>query len=130
MAGTIVRGVIGRCEAGEVLAIVGGSGSGKTTLLNSIGGRLGASLPILEGDVLFTPAGGECGGQVSKGSGEKSGAGYVSAAVGGKEVGRVLGFVRQHDFLLPHLTGESFFCSSEEDGRFSDLCVSKQSEKH
>ncbi|KAL7410573.1 P-loop containing nucleoside triphosphate hydrolase protein [Mrakia frigida] len=104
VAGTIVRGVIGRCEAGEVLAIVGGSGSGKTTLLNSIGGRLGASLPILEGDVLFTPAGGECGGQVSKGSGEKSGAGYVSAAVGGKEVGRVLGFVRQHDFLLPHLT--------------------------
>lgn len=90
---TIVRNVVGRCNSGEVLGLLGGSGSGKTTLLNALANRLG-KLPILEGDVQFRPSPGEDGGM-------------AGAVIEGKKKGRIIGFVRQQDYLLPHLTGMS-----------------------
>ncbi|KAJ6626947.1 P-loop containing nucleoside triphosphate hydrolase protein [Mycena sp. CBHHK59/15] len=72
---TIVRAASGTCGAGEMLAIIGGSGSGKTTLLNAIAGRL-HNLPVLDGEI---------SGRTPK-------------------VSKIIGFVRQNDYLLPHLT--------------------------
>ncbi|CAK5265002.1 unnamed protein product, partial [Mycena citricolor] len=84
---TIVRNVSGSCKAGEMLAIIGGSGSGKTTLLNAIAGRL-HGLPILDGQISFRPA--------------------RDAATAGEankpKLSKIIGFVRQNDYLLPHLT--------------------------
>ncbi|KAJ7071333.1 P-loop containing nucleoside triphosphate hydrolase protein [Mycena amicta] len=82
---TIVRAASGTCAAGEMLAIIGGSGSGKTTLLNSLAGRLAAGLQILDGTISFSSAGQEQSGQTLK-------------------VSKIIGFVRQNDYLLPHLT--------------------------
>ncbi|KAF8213711.1 P-loop containing nucleoside triphosphate hydrolase protein [Mycena galopus ATCC 62051] len=85
---TIVRAVSGSCEAGELLAIIGGSGSGKTTLLNAIAGRL-QGLPILDGQISFQPA---------------VQSGQTAAKDGAPKVSKIIGFVRQNDYLLPHLT--------------------------
>ncbi|KAJ7171842.1 P-loop containing nucleoside triphosphate hydrolase protein [Mycena crocata] len=85
---TIVRNASGTCEAGEMLAIIGGSGSGKTTLLNAIAGRLGG-LPILDGHISFQPS---------------SQTGHETPAHGSPKVSKIIGFVRQNDYLLPHLT--------------------------
>ncbi|KAJ6501512.1 P-loop containing nucleoside triphosphate hydrolase protein [Mycena vitilis] len=87
-APTIVRAASGTCGAGEMLAIIGGSGSGKTTLLNAIAGRL-HGLPILEGQISFQPA---------------SQLGRNTAKHGAPKVSKIIGFVRQNDYLLPHLT--------------------------
>lgn len=89
----IVRDVTATVNRGEMMAIIGGSGSGKTTLLHAIANRLGG-LPIVNGGVLFTP---------SEGSVGKDGDGPL----GKKSLNKVVGFVRQHDYLLPHLTGAS-----------------------
>ncbi|KAJ7356761.1 P-loop containing nucleoside triphosphate hydrolase protein [Mycena albidolilacea] len=85
---TIVRAVSGTCGAGEMLAIIGGSGSGKTTLLNAIAGRL-QGLPILDGQISFQPAAQH---------------GQTVAKDGAPKVSKIIGFVRQNDYLLPHLT--------------------------
>ncbi|KAJ7785733.1 P-loop containing nucleoside triphosphate hydrolase protein [Mycena metata] len=82
---TIVREASGTCGVGEMLAIIGGSGSGKTTLLNAIAGRLGG-LPILNGQISFQPVG------------------QHAASGGAPKVSKIIGFVRQHDYLLPYLT--------------------------
>lgn len=88
--GLIVRDVNATVRSGEMLAIVGGSGSGKTTLLHAIAARLG-DLPIAHGSVTMTPsaAGGRGGGEGRF-----------------KGMNNVVGFVRQNDYLLPHLTGQ------------------------
>ncbi|KAJ7037530.1 P-loop containing nucleoside triphosphate hydrolase protein [Mycena alexandri] len=85
---TIVREASGTCGAGEMLAIIGGSGSGKTTLLNAIAGRLGG-LPIVDGQISFQPA---------------TQVGQNTASDGAPKVSKIIGFVRQNDYLLPHLT--------------------------
>jgi ABC-type multidrug transport system ATPase subunit len=92
---TIVRAASGTCGAGEMLAIIGGSGSGKTTLLNAIAGRL-QGLPILDGQIMFQPA---------------NQAGKNTAKDGAPKVSKIIGFVRQNDYLLPHLTGRIFLSS-------------------
>ncbi|KAF7367372.1 ABC transporter domain-containing protein [Mycena sanguinolenta] len=86
---TIIQAVSGTCGAGEMLAIIGGSGSGKTTLLNAIAGRL-HGLPILDGEISFRPL-----AQSSE---------RLAAKDGAPKVSKIIGFVRQTDYLLPHLT--------------------------
>jgi hypothetical protein len=87
--GLIVRNVSATVRQGEMLAIIGGSGSGKTTLLHAIAARLG-NLPIASGGVHIIP------------SGSSTGAGGEGRFKG---MSKVIGFVRQNDYLLPHLTG-------------------------
>lgn len=65
---------------------------GKTSLLNAIAGRLGA-LPIVKGEVEFVPSAGAPTPERDR----------KEAKV---DAGKVIGFVRQNDFLLPFLTGE------------------------
>lgn len=89
----IVRNVTAQVMRGEMLAIIGGSGSGKTTLLHAIANRLGG-LPVAEGSVSFTPSAGS----------EREG---HEGPLGKKGLSEVVGFVRQNDYLLPHLTGMS-----------------------
>lgn len=91
------------------MVLLGGSGSGKTTLLNALAGRLG-SLPVLEGGLEFRRSGPER-------SGDKSAMASEDKTEGRKErrerkrdekgSGRRIGFVRQSDYLSPHLTGKS-----------------------
>ncbi|KZV81463.1 P-loop containing nucleoside triphosphate hydrolase protein [Exidia glandulosa HHB12029] len=81
----IVRDVSASVRAGEMMAIIGGSGSGKTTLLHAIASRLG-NLPVAAGNVVIAPSGGSASEHKLKGLSD------------------VIGFVRQHDYLLPHLT--------------------------
>lgn len=92
--GFIIRNVNAVVRHGELLAIIGGSGSGKTTLLHAIAARLG-NLPISEGSVSFIPSSGEVANNVY----HKGGGGHF------KGMSKVIGFVRQNDYLLPHLTG-------------------------
>jgi ABC-type multidrug transport system fused ATPase/permease subunit len=92
--GLIVRNVTATIRQGEMCAIIGGSGSGKTTLLHAIASRLG-NLPIASGEVLITPSEGT--------SGVDTTGGHVKV----KGLTKAIGFVRQNDFLLPHLTGLS-----------------------
>lgn len=100
--GLIVRNVNAVVRRGEVMAIIGGSGSGKTTLLHAIAARLG-NLPIAEGHVSITPSSGGAG---QDGAHPKGGEGHF------KGMSKVVGFVRQNDYLLPHLTGMSPFVLS------------------
>ncbi|CAE6447201.1 unnamed protein product [Rhizoctonia solani] len=88
--GTIIRDVSLRCESGEMMAIVGGSGSGKTTLLHALVGRL-ANLPVTAGQVKYEPAG------ISLSAKE-------SIALSARKMKDRIGFVRQNDYLLEHLT--------------------------
>ncbi|KAB5589912.1 hypothetical protein CTheo_6655 [Ceratobasidium theobromae] len=89
--GTIIRNVSLRCESGEMMAIIGGSGSGKTTLLHALVGRL-ANLPVVSGDIEYQPTG------LSLAPGE-------AAALSARKMKDRIGFVRQHDHLIEHLTG-------------------------
>jgi ABC-type multidrug transport system ATPase subunit len=85
---------------------LGGSGSGKTTLLNQIAYR-STGLPVEDGEVIYRPAkhgqrssiGGEGTDAVAEITGDK-------AKSGKRDMGRRIGFVRQQDFLVEHLTGE------------------------
>ena len=98
--GLIVRNVNATVRRGEVMAIIGGSGSGKTTLLHAIAARLG-NLPIAEGHVAIRPSNASSDSTVPKG-----GEGHF------KGMSKVVGFVRQNDYLLPHLTG-TWLCASD-----------------
>ncbi|EIN07170.1 P-loop containing nucleoside triphosphate hydrolase protein [Punctularia strigosozonata HHB-11173 SS5] len=89
--GLIVRNVNAQVNAGEMMAIIGGSGSGKTTLLHAIASKLNG-LPIASGSVLVTPHETESTGNPRGGEGHFRG------------MSKILGFVRQNDYLLPHLT--------------------------
>ncbi|KAJ1301061.1 hypothetical protein OPQ81_003479 [Rhizoctonia solani] len=88
--GTIIRNVSLRCESGEMMAIIGGSGSGKTTLLHALVGRL-ANLPVTAGEVKYEPTG------ITLSAKE-------SAALSARKMKDRIGFVRQNDYLLEHLT--------------------------
>lgn len=84
----LLRGIKARAQPGRLLAILGPSGSGKTTLLNVMAGRVehGSSMGLLtrlgvEGGVL-----------------------YNDIALAPQEARQVVGYVLQHDHLLPHLT--------------------------
>ncbi|KAG8774795.1 hypothetical protein FRC12_001829 [Ceratobasidium sp. 428] len=87
---TIIRDVSLRCDNGEMMAIIGGSGSGKTTLLHALVGRL-ANLPVTSGSVKYEPA------HANLGSANV-------AALSARKMKDRIGFVRQHDHLLAHLT--------------------------
>ncbi|CAE6438340.1 unnamed protein product [Rhizoctonia solani] len=88
--GTIIRNVSLWCESGEMMAIIGGSGSGKTTLLHALVGRL-ANLPITAGQVKYEPVG------ILLSTKE-------SIALSARKMKDRIGFVRQNDYLLEHLT--------------------------
>lgn len=75
---TILNGITGMVQPGELLAVLGPSGSGKSTLLNALGGRLPGHQ--LTGTVLAN------GRKLTK------------------SVLRRTGFVTQDDVLYPHLT--------------------------
>ncbi|KDN46584.1 hypothetical protein RSAG8_04237, partial [Rhizoctonia solani AG-8 WAC10335] len=88
--GTIIRDVSLRCESGEMMAIIGGSGSGKTTLLHALVGRL-ANLPVTAGQVKYEPAGIPLSAK-------------ESTTLSARKMKDRIGFVRQNDYLLEHLT--------------------------
>ena len=85
--GLILRNVNATIRRGELMAVIGGSGSGKTTLLHAIARRLG-NLPIAHGHVAIVPSDLQ-----------------DDAATGRAGATEAVGFVRQNDYLLPHLTG-------------------------
>lgn len=93
--GLIIRNVNAVVKQGELMAIIGGSGSGKTTLLHAIAARLG-NLPIAQGHVSITPSSHSPNQDKTQ---PKGGEGHF------KGMSKVVGFVRQNDYLLPHLTG-------------------------
>ncbi|KAG9452693.1 hypothetical protein H6P81_005597 [Aristolochia fimbriata] len=76
---TILKGITGTVNPGEMLAMLGPSGSGKTTLLTALGGRL--------------PAGNHLTGTISY-----NGRPFSDA------INRSIGFVTQDDVLYPTLT--------------------------
>ncbi|KAL6999471.1 ABC transporter G member 9 [Sarracenia purpurea var. burkii] len=75
---TILKGVSGMVQPGEILAMLGPSGSGKTTLLTALGGR--------------------------HGSGRLSGTIQYNGHPFSNIIKRDTGFVTQDDVLYPHLT--------------------------
>lgn len=75
----IIKGVTGRVEAGQTLAIMGASGAGKTTLLNILAGRITGE--GLKGDIKF--------------DGKK---------LSPKEISGIVGFVMQNDIFIEFLT--------------------------
>lgn len=77
----IIKGVTGRVEAGQALAIMGASGAGKTTLLNILAGRITGG--GLSGDIKF--------------DGKK---------LSPEEISRIVGFVMQSDIFIEFLTVE------------------------
>ncbi|KAG8923585.1 hypothetical protein FRC00_006062 [Tulasnella sp. 408] len=89
----IVRDVSATCASGEMLAIIGGSGSGKTTVLNAIVGRL-ANLPIESGEISFMPS--HRGINLSE-----------RKTLSARKMKDKIGFVKQQDTLLEHLTGKA-----------------------
>eukprot|EP00486_Rosalina_sp_Unknown_P002219 CAMPEP_0201575936 /NCGR_PEP_ID=MMETSP0190_2-20130828/21385_1 /ASSEMBLY_ACC=CAM_ASM_000263 /TAXON_ID=37353 /ORGANISM="Rosalina sp." /LENGTH=679 /DNA_ID=CAMNT_0048006151 /DNA_START=76 /DNA_END=2112 /DNA_ORIENTATION=- len=74
---TILNNVSGKIEPGQLVALMGPSGAGKSTLLNVLGSR-------------FTE---QCSGQV-----------YINNEPRSKKFKKHIGYVLQHDFLLPNLT--------------------------
>ncbi|XP_058218325.1 ABC transporter G family member 9 [Rhododendron vialii] len=74
---TILKGITGMVQPGEMLAMLGPSGSGKTTLLTALGGRLNGRL---NGTITY------------------NGSPFSNA------MKRNTGFVTQDDVLYPHLT--------------------------
>ncbi|GAA5939117.1 uncharacterized protein JCM15063_004431 [Sporobolomyces koalae] len=94
----IVRGVNLEVKAGEVLAIIGGSGSGKTTLLNAIADRAG-NLELTDGSISYSPLSFEPTRSDRAPKPSPNGAGPTSF-----KAKKVIGYVRQDDYLLPFLT--------------------------
>jgi hypothetical protein len=93
--GRIIRNVTAHITAGQMMAIIGGSGSGKTTMLHAVANRLGG-LPIVSGSVSFIAS------ASSRDEDRPDRENILSKGM----VSNVVGFVRQHDYLLPHLTGQ------------------------
>lgn len=85
----VLRDVNASVGPGEILAVIGGSGSGKSTFLHAIVSRLG-KLVVVNGQIDIT-------------SSEN-----VKLSNRG-DLKKVVGFVPQNDFLLPHLTGETHY---------------------
>ncbi|KAG9091359.1 hypothetical protein FS749_016598 [Ceratobasidium sp. UAMH 11750] len=80
---TIIRDISLRC-------CIGGSGSGKTTLVHALVGRL-ANLPVTSSSVKYEPA------HMNLGPGD-------TADLSARKMKDRIGFMRQHDHLLAHLT--------------------------
>lgn len=76
---TILNGILGSVNPGEIMAIMGGSGAGKTTLLDILARK--TKRGVIGGNITVN------GREVSK-----------------KEYRRVIGFVDQDDYLMPTLT--------------------------
>ncbi|KDE04252.1 hypothetical protein MVLG_05280 [Microbotryum lychnidis-dioicae p1A1 Lamole] len=91
LAKELLRNVNVEVRAGEVLALIGGSGSGKTTLLDTIACR-NTTLEISSGSVTFAP---EDFGSIPTGA---------TRSKGKVNTRKLIGYVRQEDFLLPYLT--------------------------
>lgn len=86
---------------------LGGSGSGKTTLLNAIAHRL-SGLPIEDGEVVYYAADANTHLTPESFSDQAHAADGIKAkALGKREIKKRIGFVRQQDFLVECLTGES-----------------------
>ncbi|BGP02838.1 ATP-binding cassette transporter snq2 [Rhodotorula toruloides] len=92
----LLRNVNLDIAAGEVLAIIGGSGSGKTTLLNAIAGRA-TGLETSSGAIEVVPL-------ARSSSSASSDTLSTTQPLSVKAAKKVIGYVRQDDFLLPFLT--------------------------
>ncbi|CDR35783.1 hypothetical protein NBRC10512_006151 [Rhodotorula toruloides] len=92
----LLRNVNSDIAAGEVLAIIGGSGSGKTTLLNAIAGRA-TGLETSSGAIEVVPL-------ARSSSYASSDTLATTQPLSVKAAKKVIGYVRQDDFLLPFLT--------------------------
>ncbi|BGP27054.1 ATP-binding cassette transporter snq2 [Rhodotorula toruloides] len=92
----LLRNVNLDIAAGEVLAIIGGSGSGKTTLLNAIAGRA-IDLETASGAIEVVPL-------ARSSSSAASDTLANTQPLSAKAAKKVIGYVRQDDFLLPFLT--------------------------
>ncbi len=77
----ILHNMYARFRKGQVTAVMGGSGSGKTTLINAVTARLNHQAKV-SGSVTFDGLEPEV-----------------------DLIPRVCAYVKQGDFLLPHLTG-------------------------
>jgi ABC-type multidrug transport system ATPase subunit len=95
----IIRNITATVRRGEILAVIGGSGSGKTTLLHAVAGQLASGVRLMRGGVRVVPASDK---DVLDTSATADGDGPWTA---GEKTQDVIGFVRQNDYLLPHLTG-------------------------